>query len=510
MQNVPAVEEKLTNEAFTENALTIDLINQTRTNYETLFNTIDDFLFVLDEKGNILHTNNIVVERLGYSPEELKGMSVLMMHPAERREEAGRIVVEMLSGISKVCPVPIMTKSGIQIPVETRVTSGFWDGKPALFGVTKDISTLKLSEEKFSKVFFLNPSACGISGLDDHKYFEVNQAFYNLFGFTKEEVIGKTANELGILNTESIDEVMRSADENGNVTNVAADLRAKNGDIKHVMLSSENIYVQDKRYRFTVVNDITERKMAELEMIRKNEALALANSEKDKFFSIIAHDLRSPLSGFLGLTEIMVKDLPNFTASEVQEFALNLRSSAINLSQLIENLLKWSLMEQGLIHFNPSRMRLLPIGNEVQSLLEGQALQKGIELTCEVPETLEIFADNNMLHTILRNVVSNAVKFTPKNGKVHLSASQGLENEVLISICDTGVGMDDNLKKNLFKLDFKNRRQGTNGEHSTGLGLIICKEFIEKHHGKIWVESEVGKGTNFHFALPSSGQIRSN
>jgi len=509
MNNLPPVEENLV-KGFTERVLTNELINQTRTNYETLFNTIDDFLFVLDEQGNILHTNSTVVNRLGYSPEELYGMSVLMMHPAERREEAGRIVVEMLNGIAKVCPVPIVTKSGVQISVETRVTQGTWDGKPALFGVTKDISALKLSEEKFSKVFFLNPSACGISGLEDHKYYEVNQAFYNLFGFKKDEVIGKTASELEILNNETMESVMSSADETGNVTNAVTKLKTKNGDFKHVLLSSENIYVQDKKFRFTVVNDITERKKFEMEMIRKNEALALANLEKDRFFSIIAHDLRSPLSGFLGLTEIMVKDLPNFTPDEVQNFALTLRNSATDLNQLIENLLKWSLMEQGLIHFNPMMIPLRPIGNQVQSMVKGQAQHKNIELTCDIPEDLSVFADSNMLQTILRNMVSNAIKFTPMDGKVRFSASKNAENGVDFTVTDTGVGMAVSLVRDLFKLDIQTRRLGTNGEKSTGLGLIICKEFIEKHHGRIWVKSEVGEGTTFYFTIPSSLQTVKN
>jgi len=247
------------------------LLQQTRKNYETFFNTINDFLFVLDEQGNIIHTNSTVTDRLGYTQEELSGLSVLMVHPPERREEAGRIVGEMLSGVSKVCPIPIVTKSGIQIPVETRVSHGFWDGKPVIFGVTKDISKVKLSEEKFSKVFYLNPSACGLSDLDTGKYLEVNDQFYTLLGFDKNEVIGKTAIELGILTQEAINAVRLNADSNGNITNVKADLKTRNGDIKHVLLSAENIIVQDKKYRYTIVHDITEHKQAE-QMLLRSEA----------------------------------------------------------------------------------------------------------------------------------------------------------------------------------------------------------------------------------------------
>ena len=232
-------------ENITERKQMEDLLRQTHQNYEIFFNTIDEFLFVLDEQGYIIQTNNKVTDRLGYTKEELLGKSVLMIHPPERRDEAGRIVSEMLSGVTEFCPVPIITKSGVQIPVETRVSQGFWDGKPVIFGVTKDISKVRLSEEKFSKLFHINPSACGLSDLESHEYIEVNDAFYTLLGFDKDEVIGKTVADLGILTTETANSIFLKSDSNGRVTNAEADLTAKNGDIKHVLLSAENIFIQE-------------------------------------------------------------------------------------------------------------------------------------------------------------------------------------------------------------------------------------------------------------------------
>jgi len=238
-------------------------LTQTRLNYETFFNTIHDFLFVLDLQGNIIYTNNTVTDRLLYTKEELLGKSVLEIHPANRREEAIRIMTEMISGKTECCSIPIVTKTGVQIPVETRITSGSWNGSSVLFGVTKDISEVKLSEEKFSKVFHINPSACGLSDLTTRKYVEVNDAFYNLFGFDKNEVIGKSSMELGLLSTEMIRKIESYANENGSIYNVEATLIAKNGNEKHVILSAENINVQNKAYRFTVVQDITDRKLAD-------------------------------------------------------------------------------------------------------------------------------------------------------------------------------------------------------------------------------------------------------
>ena len=246
-------------------------IQQIQENYETFFNSIDDFIFVLDVYGNIIQTNSTVHDRLGFANEELFGKPLLLVHPIELRDEAGRVMSKILRGNKKTFSIPLITKSGAQIPVETKVSRGFWDNKPVIFGVSKDISKIKLSEEKFSKVFNINPSACGLSNLDDSKYVEVNEAFHTLFGFEKNEVIGNTVWDLGILNYETRNAILKKADDRGSIKNVEADLKAKNGEIKHVMLSSENINVQDRSYRFTVVHDITKRKRAE-KALKKSEA----------------------------------------------------------------------------------------------------------------------------------------------------------------------------------------------------------------------------------------------
>lgn len=247
-----------------------DLAERIKRNYEYFFNSIGDFLFVLDTKGNIIHVNNTVKNRLGYSDEELLGNSVLMVHPEERREEAGKIVAEMLVGKAEFCPVPLKSKSGDYIPVETRVTFGMWDDKPAIFGVTKDISAISLSEEKFSKAFHLNPSACGFSDIETGVYIEVNEAFTSLLGYTQEEAIGKSPYELGILTEESKNNILLKAKDDGVISNIEATLKAKNGETKHVLLSAENMFIQDRHVRYTVVHDITQRKKYEKALFESN------------------------------------------------------------------------------------------------------------------------------------------------------------------------------------------------------------------------------------------------
>jgi len=248
--------------------------------------------------------------------------------------------------------------------------------------------------------------------------------------------------------------------------------------------------------------DITELKRAEEELVLRNKELQKTNAEKDKFFSIIAHDMRSPFNAFLGLTEIMTEKLQSLTLDEIQKIAVNMKTSANNLYRLLENLLEWSLLQRGLIPFDPKLFLLKPlISGSVVSALEA-AKEKEIAVSFDVPEGLSVFADGNMFEGIIRNIFSNAVKFTPKSGSITVSAKSLPDNSVEISIKDTGIGMKKDMLNNLFRLDINTSRTGTQGESSTGLGLIICKDFIEKHRGKLRVESEEGKGSEFYFTIP--------
>ena len=237
------------------------------------------------------------------------------------------------------------------------------------------------------------------------------------------------------------------------------------------------------------------------ELRKQSIELQRLNAEKNKFFSIIAHDLRGPFNGFLGLTELMAEELSELTMEEIQKIALDMRNSATSLFRLLDNLLDWSRMEQGQIPFKPETVHLLSAVDESMAIFKIPAKKKAIDMGWHISADIHVFADRNMLQAIIRNLVSNAVKYTPKGGKINITAIAAANKEVKISVEDTGIGMSASLLDGIFRLDGQSNRTGTEGEPSTGLGLLLCKEFIEKHGGKLGVESEEGLGSTFYFTL---------
>ena len=248
--------------------------------------------------------------------------------------------------------------------------------------------------------------------------------------------------------------------------------------------------------------DINERKQYELELQAKNEELQRLNAEKDKFFAILAHDLRSPFNTLLGFTQIMVEDLSELNPEEIKKMAKAMRTSATGLYSLLENLLVWSGSQRGTTSFVPVQFLLKDIIQENLKSVQESAHNKGIEIGVDIPDDLTVFADVNMIGSTVRNLVSNAVKFTPKRGEISIVAKAIPDNLAEISIKDSGIGMSDEMLGKLFHLNENIGRNGTEGEPSSGLGLILCKDFIDRNGGKIWVESEENKGSKFYFTLP--------
>jgi signal transduction histidine kinase len=226
-----------------------------------------------------------------------------------------------------------------------------------------------------------------------------------------------------------------------------------------------------------------------------------ANASKDKFFSIIAHDMRSPFIAILGFSEMLKDDYESLDGAERKDMIENIYVSGRSAFNLLENLLIWARSQTNRIEFKPEKLDLSIVVIDVINILKQQAEAKHIKLITEIKYGTLVRADNNMVNTVLRNLVSNAIKFTKENGRIIISEKKAGEYTE-VSVKDNGVGMSEDLKSKLFALGSSVTKKGTAGEKGTGLGLLLCKEFIDKHNCEIWVESEIGKGTAFKSTLP--------
>ncbi|OYX83798.1 MAG: hypothetical protein B7Y83_10295 [Flavobacteriales bacterium 32-34-25] len=225
--------------------------------------------------------------------------------------------------------------------------------------------------------------------------------------------------------------------------------------------------------------------------------------DKDKFFSIIAHDLRGPFNGIIGLSELLLENDNQLKPKETNEFIQLIHQSSKNAYSLLDNLLTWAQSQTGSLEFNPKKIEISPIINKTINLLGNIAKSKNISIESKIENEEYAFADKDMLETIFRNLISNAIKFTENNGEVQLSMTRE-NNQIVFSVQDNGIGIASEKITNLFAINHRNTTSGTNDETGTGLGLMLCKDFIEKHGGKIWVESEIGKGSVFKFTIPNS------
>jgi len=258
-------------------------------------------------------------------------------------------------------------------------------------------------------------------------------------------------------------------------------------------------------FRDGIIRDITARKQAE-EALKNNETrLIELNATKDKFFNILAHDLKNPFTSLIGSSEILYNHVHHMDKETIQSLALNLNDSAKSGYAILENLLAWSRSQTGLLIQTPERINLNKLIEENLSNLQLFSSNKAINLHTEVEENMFFTSDKAMISLILRNLISNAIKFTPRGGKVVITGMIN-SDEVQISVRDNGIGISGENIKTLFSLDTKHTMVGTENEQGTGLGLKLCKEFAEKLGGKIWVESIPDKGSTFYFSTPGNFQ----
>lgn len=257
-----------------------------------------------------------------------------------------------------------------------------------------------------------------------------------------------------------------------------------------------------KKMRDKALNEVEQRKIVEEKLLESERNLKLINANKDRFFSIIAHDLKSPFVGLIGFSEMIATDFESFSQEEIKSMMDDIFQISKNTFALLQNLLDWSRLQTGRMDINLEKLKLSKIVSEISSLLGLNARQKSIRLVTNISDDIEVKADEDMLKTVIRNLVSNSIKFTNSGGEITISAIQVAE-KVSVAISDNGVGMPKDVLDKLFRIDVNQTNKGTNSEEGTGLGLILCQEMIRKHNSEIKVESQPGVGSKFYFLLES-------
>ena len=249
-----------------------------------------------------------------------------------------------------------------------------------------------------------------------------------------------------------------------------------------------------------VLYDITKRKKEQEEIQEKNEQLQILNAEKDKFFSILAHDLKSPFNSIVGYSQLLLCEVRENNLDEIEKYADIVLESSNTALALLSNLMDWARTQTGRLIFKPEFFDMHELIKNQSDVFFHIAEEKNISINVEIDSALPMSGDISMLSTVLRNLISNAIKFTHRNGKVTIRAAR-IDDKVQVSVSDNGLGMSEMAMSKLFRIDKKYSTHGTEGEEGTGLGLILCKDFIEKHGGHIWAESTENSGSDFIFII---------
>ncbi len=473
-------------------------------------------IVITDPDGDIEYANPKACQTTGYAFRELIGKNPRVLKSGETSPEEYSSLWQYITTGNEWQGLFHNKKKNGDLYWEKAVIVPIKDSAGDIthyLGVKEDITEqLKVEKalrdnESLLRSFFDLPLIGHAITSPSKTWVDVNHALCKLLGYDKNELMQTTWAHLTHPDDLEQDEKEFDRVIAGEIDGYTMEKRfiTKEGQVISTHLAVQCIRHPDQsvNYFMVVIVDITAIKEAEKVIREQNEELLKISAEKDKFFSIIAHDLKSPFNAFLNMTRIMAEEVQNISPEKVRQMSASMNKSANALYALLENLLAWSLMKRGLADFKPERLSMPEIVSGIVSMLSGMAANKLIDINVIIPDDLEVLADKEMLGATLRNLVTNAIKFSKEGGLLVISAKKEADGKsVLVSVHDTGIGMNNRILSGLFRIDEHVSRKGTAGESSSGLGLLLCKEFVEKQGGTIRAESEENKGSTFRFTIP--------
>jgi PAS domain S-box-containing protein len=510
-----------------------------------LYSATKQSIIIFDDLGNIQDANPAAVSFLEYAHDELLNLNIKDLLFNRNSSAPYSIMDDRFSKPLSARHFYIKTKYLLEIPIKVIARQNFTKGshfiifEPDVHEGKKEFSEKEYEEYKLIKNMF-EFSYIGITVYNvKGELIIINKSCIEMWGLENDEEIRginlfklpmmgpelKDALEMGI-NTQmeiSIDfdtvrqrKLYATSRQGRAYFNLSLTILRQNrnkniiGYMLHLQDITRRKFIEKQLldYNQELIENKTVLEKQTKELIKLNEKLEISerklvnmNAKRDKFFSILAHDLKTPFHSLLGFSEYLINYSSEMSMEELQEFSASMHKSTQKVFNLLENLLQWSRFQTGRFTFTPSRWKIYDLIEQVIELYSDSAKQKKIRIDNLVDKEHYVFADSNMANTILRNLLSNAIKFSFPGGSVQISSVEK-PNSIEIAVSDNGKGMSSEMLKNLFKIEKKISTEGTAKEMGTGLGLIICKEFIKKNKGMIKAESREGKGSVFTFSLP--------
>ena len=502
--------------------------------YNTIFSKCPLPLIVL-KKGSLkfLSVNAATISAFGYSEEELLTMKFIDLISEEGRDYLIEQLKKVSPGIDIHLDLQNVTKSGKRIEMKIIATQINFKNEQCILKIGTDVSEQKKSEviikeqEMYFQNLFNNSPFAVVLLNENEQIVQTSSKFHQLFKYNTNETRYKTLKEL-IIPDHYISEynnIIKKV-KNGEFSQLETKRKTKDNKLIDVFavkfpiimnkefkgsyaffldISHEVALKNELKELYTELEKRVTERTKELELAYEslkdiNDEFEEMNKSKDKLISIISHDLRNPISTIVSSSEIMMQNIDRFHKEELKNFTEIINNSSVKVYEQLNELVEWSKQKEKKVKFKPKAIDLYELAVLSFELMKDTAYQKNITLDNKIDKSIQVKADPILLRSIIQNLVTNSLKFTPENGRITISAYKKNESFIEISIKDTGIGMDETTKNKLFSEEAAITKPGET--KTSGLGLLLVKDFVEKHNGKIWVESEPNKGTTFYFTIP--------
>jgi len=510
---------------------------------DAILKSIHEGVIGMDTEFNITYWNDICESMFGITAEEANGKFIgdlLQMEEEHEGQNDERLKILFEKGYNKEEQIYITPKGKVWVDVHVQTIEQ--DGeRVGWVTLASDISErkemekeIKENEERFSTIFYYNPLAMSIFSPKTREVLDVNSAFAEQCGLSREECRKKPFDDLtNFVDRDKVEEITKLMNENGRVDGFEAQIRLSSGEVRTMLLSNRLIKLGGEEYFVTASNDITEQKRIEeqiqktniqldkqneklhlqaeqllqqqQELVEKNREIERANQMKSEFLASMSHELRTPLNAVIGFSELMLDGITGDINDEQQECLNDILNSGQHLLELINDVLDLSKVEVGKMEFRPVELDISDVINEAVQTIKSLLDQKGHTVKISVEESIsQIYADKSRLRQVLLNLLSNATKFTPQNGTINVTAvTKG--STCLIGVKDNGIGIKKEDQEKIFEVFTQAETIQDETPKGTGLGLTLTRQFLTAMNGKIWVESEYGKGSTFFFTIPFTG-----